>query len=138
MQRSGPPLRLALLAAALLSACAAGGSLGGGGSAAPLTGVYGAYLAGRFAAAETDTRFAADSMLAGMAMIEVPVISVAGVAVGPVWFMERPDANFHTYMAQWMDRPVDGALGGNAFRFFRTILDYPGSTAHFLPIEDRS
>ncbi|WP_254453735.1 tetratricopeptide repeat protein [Siccirubricoccus sp. G192] len=61
-------MRLALLAAALLSACAAGGSPGSsfGGSGAPLTGAYGAYLAGRFAAAETDTRFAADSMLAAL------------------------------------------------------------------------
>ena len=114
-------------------------ALGDGGPLVRATSFITSEVFGRWRARHPSWRVvpAADSMLAGMAMIEVPVVSVAGVAVGPVWFMERPDANFHTYMAQWMDRPVDGALGGNAFRFFRTILDYPGSTAHFLPIEDR-
>ncbi|WP_149537877.1 tetratricopeptide repeat protein [Siccirubricoccus phaeus] len=62
--------RLALLAVALLSACAAGGPAGDRGprsaSGLPITGAFGAYLAGRFAAAETDTRVAADNMLAAL------------------------------------------------------------------------
>ncbi len=71
MHSPGPPWRLALLAAALLSACAAGGVPGTDrGPRSPsgqgLTGAYGAYLAGRFAASETDTRAAADSLLAAL------------------------------------------------------------------------
>ena len=67
MQFPGPSPRLALLAAALLSACAAGGAPGDRGprsaSGIPVTGAFGAYLVGRFAAAETDTETAADAML---------------------------------------------------------------------------
>lgn len=66
-----------------------------------------------------------------MAMIRVPEIEIAGYRTGPVWFSARPDANFHEYMAQWMDRPVDGALGGNAFAGFRITVDYPSATAVF-------
>lgn len=63
--RSSRPL---LLAAALLSACAAGE----GGPARPSgfvpspSNAFGAYLAGRFATSESDTRVAADSLLAAL------------------------------------------------------------------------
>jgi hypothetical protein len=76
----------------------------------------------------------ADETVPGMAMIEVPEIQIAGFRVGPVWFTERPDPNFHQFMSQWMDRQVDGALGGNAFRFFRVTVDYPAAVAHFVPV----
>lgn len=58
--------RTLLLAAALLSACAAGDGGGGApGSYAPsASNAFGAYLAGRFATSESDTRVAADSLLA--------------------------------------------------------------------------
>ncbi|SDB28957.1 tetratricopeptide repeat protein [Belnapia rosea] len=62
MQFPAPPLRLALLAAALLSACAASGGPRGA-SGPPGRGAFGAYLTGRFAASETDTKIAADTML---------------------------------------------------------------------------
>jgi tetratricopeptide (TPR) repeat protein len=62
-----PSWRLALLTATLLSACAAGTDGGlRSPSAAPITGVFGQYLVGRHAAAETDTRVAADSLLAAL------------------------------------------------------------------------
>jgi hypothetical protein len=67
-----------------------------------------------------------------MSMIEVPEVRIAGQSVGPVWFTQRPDAAFHDFMAQWMDRPVDGALGGSAFRFFRMTVDYPRARASFV------
>lgn len=67
----------------------------------------------------------------GMAMIRVPSVEVAGYATGPAWFSARPDKAFREYMAQWMDRPVDGALGGEAFQGFRITVDYPGETAVF-------
>jgi hypothetical protein len=69
--------------------------------------------------------------LRGMAMIEVPRISVAGYAVGPVWFTQRPDRNFHEYMSQFMDRRIEGALGGSALQYFRVTVDYPRATALF-------
>ncbi|WP_240756886.1 tetratricopeptide repeat protein [Roseicella aquatilis] len=63
-------MRLALLAAALLIAGAAGRAPGErgsrGASAIPVTGAFGPYLAGRLAAAETDTEAAADAMLAAL------------------------------------------------------------------------
>lgn len=67
----------------------------------------------------------------GQAMIEVPKISVAGYTVGSVWFTRRPDKNFHEYMSQWMDKKVEGALGGNALRQFRISIDYQRAVAVF-------
>lgn len=64
-------------------------------------------------------------------MIEVPQVDIAGWAVGPVWFTERPDASFHKFMAQWMDKMPEGAVGGNVFRHFVMTIDYPHATAHF-------
>lgn len=72
----------------------------------------------------------ADGML-DMPMIKVPEILIGGYTVGPVWFTMRPDRNFHDYMSQWMDRRVDGALGGSALRYFRVIVDYPNAVAIF-------
>ncbi|HEY9066315.1 MAG TPA: hypothetical protein VIO33_15120, partial [Burkholderiaceae bacterium] len=66
-------------------------------------------------------------------MIEVPRITVGGQTVGPVWFTQRSDANFREWMSQWMDKPIDGALGGSALKYFRVIVDYPGSAAYFWP-----
>ena len=67
-------------------------------------------------------------------MIEVPEVVVAGHAVGPVWFAERPDANFVEGMSMMTDAPVEGALGGSAYRYFRMVLDYPGQAAYFAPL----
>ncbi len=68
---------------------------------------------------------------AGAAMIQVPAVDVAGFRTGPAWFSVRPDKAFHEWMAQWMNRPVDGALGGETFRDFRITVDYPAETAVF-------
>lgn len=65
-------------------------------------------------------------------MIEVPVIEIAGQAVGPVWFAEQPPGAFQKYMASMMDRPTWGALGGSAFKYFRIVIDYPRAQACFL------
>jgi hypothetical protein len=77
----------------------------------------------------------ADVNVPGMSMILVPEVTVAGVTAGPVWFTERPDKNFHEYMSQWMDRRVDGALGGSLWRYFRVTLDYPGARAHLVRVD---
>jgi len=34
-------------------------------------------------------------------------------------------------MAQWMDKPTEGALGGNAFDRFRITVDWVGGAATF-------
>lgn len=66
-----------------------------------------------------------------MRAIEVPHIEIAGWRVGPVWFTERPDSNFHDEMSSGMDKRVEGAVGGNVFRQFQVTLDYPRATAWF-------
>ncbi|MET0255560.1 MAG: hypothetical protein ABWZ54_03365 [Luteibacter sp.] len=62
--------------------------------------------------------------------IEVPQVIVGGWSVGPVWFTERPDANFVEKMSAAMDDTVYGAAGGNLFRTFRMTIDYPGHKAY--------
>lgn len=66
-----------------------------------------------------------------MRLIEVPKVEIAGWTVGPVWFTERPDRSFRDYMSSMMDKPVDGAVGGNVFRHFVMTIDYPHAKAHF-------
>ncbi|MGG5821221.1 tetratricopeptide repeat protein [Falsiroseomonas sp. HW251] len=68
MSRPFPPRRALLLAAALLSACAAAGAPApatapGAATTTEPPGVFGPYLAGRFAQTETDTATAADRMI---------------------------------------------------------------------------
>lgn len=72
----------------------------------------------------------------GEAMIEVPEVTIAGHTVGPVWFTRRADPNFHDYMSSFMDRKVDGALGGSLLRWFVVDVDYPGALARFTRIPD--
>ena len=64
-------------------------------------------------------------------MIRVPEVMLADRAVGPVWFSERPDRNFRVFMSGMMDAPIDGAVGGSAFRYTRMVIDYPGSAVYF-------
>jgi hypothetical protein len=65
------------------------------------------------------------------AMIEVPNLTVGGYTVGPVWFTRRADKNFHEFMSQWMDKTIEGALGGSALQYFRVTVDYPRAIAVF-------
>jgi len=67
----------------------------------------------------------------GQAIIEVPRLKIAGHDVGPVWFTRRPDKNFHEYMSGFMDKRVEGAIGGNALREFVVTVDYPAAVALF-------
>lgn len=69
-------------------------------------------------------------------LIEVPTVDIAGWRTGPVWFTEQPDAAYHVYMAQWMDKPVNGALGGNVFAHFVMTIDYPHAAAYFRCVTD--
>jgi hypothetical protein len=69
-------------------------------------------------------------------LIEVPAVDIAGSRIGPVWFTEQSNTTYHVYMAQWMDKPVDGALGGNVFAHFVMTIDYPRSTTYFRCVTD--
>lgn len=62
-------------------------------------------------------------------MIEVPKVEIAGWSVGPTWFTERPDHNFHDVMSSMMDKQVEGSVGANVFQHFVMTLDYPHETA---------
>jgi hypothetical protein len=66
-----------------------------------------------------------------MPIIEVPQVSIANYEVGPVWFTMRPDENFTQYMSQFMDKTIEGALGGSALKYFKVIVDYPNAVAYF-------
>jgi hypothetical protein len=66
-------------------------------------------------------------------MIEVPRVTVAGWTVGPVWFAEKPDANFAAWMSSMMDQPIRGAFGGAGLQYFRIVIDYPKAVAGFGP-----
>lgn len=63
--------------------------------------------------------------LSKQSMIRVPMLTIAGKVVGPVWFTRRADHNFHQFMSSMMDRRIDGALGGSALQYLRIIVDYP-------------
>lgn len=103
-----------------------------GQAASRATGFIIASVAKRWRAAHPDwPSIEAAETGTGAAMLQVPSIDVAGYSTGPVWFTVRPDPNFHEYMSQWMDRRVDGALGGNALAGFRVTVDYPSETATF-------
>jgi hypothetical protein len=65
----------------------------------------------------------------GPELIEVPRVVVGGWSLGPVWFTVQ--SHIATYMSQFTDRPIKGALGGNVFRHFVMTVDYPRSTAYF-------
>lgn len=68
-------------------------------------------------------------------MIEVPVVDIGGVSVGPVWFSQRPDSQFSEWMSQMMDRRIDGAIGGSALKYLEIVIDYPNAKAHIAPLE---
>lgn len=64
-------------------------------------------------------------------LIRVPNVTIAGHTVGPVWFERRPDRAFRKKMARSMDQPVEGALGGSLFQYFRMTVDYPDGRVYF-------
>ena len=105
-------------------------ALGDGGPAERATSFVVRSVFDRWRAAHPDWPVieAADRM-ADDPMIEVPAVTVGGLRVGPVWFTARDDPNFHEYMSQWMDRRIDGALGGSALRYLRLTVDCPGARA---------
>jgi len=43
----------------------------------------------------------------------------------------QSDVAFHNYMAQFMDKPTEGALGGSALHYLRMTVDWPSAVAVF-------
>ena len=69
----------------------------------------------------------------GEDVIEVPQVKIGNHTVGPVWFARRNDSNFTEWMSKWMDRTIEGAIGGSCFKHFESvIIDYPNEKALFL------
>lgn len=64
-------------------------------------------------------------------IIRVPAVEIGGWRVGPVWFTERPNAAFRQMMSSMTDKPVEGAIGGNALKHFAMTLDYVRGAAYF-------
>ena len=64
-------------------------------------------------------------------MIRVPDLAIAGWDVGPVWFIERPDAAFHSMMASLMDKAPEGAIGANVLERFNLTINYKKEEAWF-------
>lgn len=64
-------------------------------------------------------------------LIRVPSVEIGGWSVGPVWFTERPDTAFRKMMSSMTDKPVEGAIGGNALAHFVMTLDYVHGAAWF-------
>ena len=62
-------------------------------------------------------------------MILVPLLEVGGFEVRDVWFTERPDRNFDSFMSSMTDAPVEAAVGGNVLRGFVLTIDYPNARA---------
>ena len=71
-------------------------------------------------------------------VIRVPQVEIGGWLVGPVWFTERPDSAFRQMMSSMTDKPVEGAIGGNALRHFVMTLDYAQRKAYFTCADDCS
>ena len=64
-------------------------------------------------------------------MIEVPVVELGGIEVGPTWFSMRPDAAWSKGMIRTMDKVVKGALGGSALKYLSVTIDYKNELLSF-------
>jgi hypothetical protein len=64
-------------------------------------------------------------------MIEVPSMKLGGYTLGPVWWEERGSTGFHKLMDGLMDKPIQGSLGGAAFRHLAVTIDYVAGVACF-------
>lgn len=72
-----------------------------------------------------------DKFGGGSLLVEVPKVKVAGMEVGPVWFASRKDEVYDWYSKNMMDSHINGAVGGNVFKNFEIIADYPKAKLHF-------
>jgi hypothetical protein len=73
----------------------------------------------------------ADKLL-NESMIQVPEVQIGDQTIGPVWFTRRQDNNFHEYMSSYMDKKIEGAIGGSLLKYLRIIIDYPNEKAYIF------
>ena len=64
-------------------------------------------------------------------VIEVPVIKIGGIEVGPVLFSKRADEEWSEGMIRSMDKIVKGAIGGSAFKYLKVTIDYNSELIKF-------
>ena len=64
-------------------------------------------------------------------IIQVPSVEIAGKQTGPAWFTRREDKTFVESMNPWMDKPIEGAIGGNVLSHFVLTVDYTTGIAIF-------
>ena len=133
MRIDGAPLALLLdTGATTVLTPEALAAVGGEGPAMRATSMISDTVFRRWRAAHPDWRVIEEAQLGSRsAMIEVPVVDIGGLSVGPVWFTHRSDRAFHDYMSSMMDAPIEGALGGNALHELIMTIDYPGARAAF-------
>lgn len=105
--------------------------VGDGRPADRATSFLGESLYKKWHAKHPDWQVIEEESLTGMAMIQVPKVSVAGYTVGPVWFSVQHDSAFHEYMAQWTDKVTEGSIGGSFFKYFQMTVDWPHAIAVF-------
>jgi hypothetical protein len=65
----------------------------------------------------------------GMDMIQVPSVTIAGFRTGAAWFTVRNDVNYRNFSRSF-DKPIVGAIGGNALKSLRITMDFPASVAY--------
>jgi hypothetical protein len=64
--------------------------------------------------------------------IEVPIVKIGGIEVGPVLFSKRADEAWSEGMIHTMDKVVKGAIGGSAFKYLKVItIDYNSELIKF-------
>jgi hypothetical protein len=64
-------------------------------------------------------------------VIEVPIVKIGGIKVGPVLFSKRPDEDWSKGMIMTMDKIVKGAIGGSAFKYLKVTIDYNSELIKF-------
>jgi len=64
-------------------------------------------------------------------VIEVPIVKIGGIEVGPVLFSKRPDEDWSKGMIKTMDKIVKGAIGGSAFKYLKVTIDYNSELIKF-------
>lgn len=64
-------------------------------------------------------------------VIEVPIVKIGDIEVGPVLFSKRPDEDWSKGMIRTMDKIVKGAIGGSAFKYLKVTVDYNSELIKF-------
>ena len=64
-------------------------------------------------------------------VIEVPIVKIGDIEVGPVLFSKRRDEDWSKGMIKTMDKIVKGAIGGSAFKYLKVTIDYNSELIKF-------